>query len=143
MKRGRIAYVEREIILNEMGREAEARYQYNLKQSGYKWEHFDMAFHWEPDVVAFDNSYWLDTGNEHLNKILTWLEYGTGLFGPKGKMIVPKTKKFMKFKINTRWIFARRIKGIKPMFAFTKAIESVRNERIGLQRQIRHFLNME
>jgi len=143
MKRGRIAYYEREVILDEIGQEAENRYIYNLRQSGYKTEQFDTAFHWEPDVDLFDNSYFLDTGDQHLNKVLQYLEYGTGLYGPKGRIIKPVAKKMMKFNIDGQTIFTRRVKGIKPMFAFTKAIESVRNERVGLQRQIRHYLNIE
>ena len=142
MRRGRIGFVEREIILDEIGREAEERFKYNLRQSGYKWRHFDQAFHWAPNVETFDNDYWLDAGDDHLNKVLQWLEYGTGLFGPKGQMILPKTRRYMKFRKKGNIIFARKVKGIKPMFAFTKAIESVRNERVGLQKQIRHFLNI-
>ena len=145
VRRGRLANSEREIILNAIGEEAERRYQENLVQTGYKGLYkFMDAFNFEPDIQAFDNNYWLDTGDTETTRILTYLEYGTGLYGPNQKpiqssKISEKTgvNTLLKFKYRGVQLYKMTVKGIKPGFMFTKAIESVRNERNMLMRNVR------
>lgn len=150
VRAGRISDDERFEILVELGEEAIRRYQYNLRNCGYKgYGKFKNAMQYEPDVAAFDNYYYLDTGNEELNRILRYLEYGTGLYGPKGEVIQssktsPRTgnQLLLKFKYKGHQLYKMTVKGIKPAFNFTKAVESVRNERNMLQRQIRRRLGI-
>ena len=145
VKSGRISNQARAIILDELGKIAERRYKTNLRNAGIKgYMHFNYAFNYAPDIDAFDNEYWIDTGNDHLNRILKFLEYGTGLYGPNktpisSKKISAKTGNplLLKFKYKGRQLFKASVKGIKPAFMFTKAVESVRHERARLQRAIR------
>lgn len=149
VRRGRLSNIERLMILEKIGEEAEKRYRQNLVNTGYKGRWFKNAFHYEPDIYAFDNYYELDTGNQELNQILKYLEYGTGLYGSKRRMIQSKrisektgNKLLLKFKYEGQWFFKRKVKGIKPGFMFTKAIESVRNEFNQLMRRFRLELNI-
>jgi HK97 gp10 family phage protein len=43
-----------------------------------------------------------------------YLEYGTGLYGPKEKVIKPKEKQVLCFEINGKEIFATHTKGMTP-----------------------------
>jgi len=144
LRSGRLSYVEREILLERIGEEAEKRYRQNLTNTGYKGYWFMDAFKFIPDVYNFENYYELDTGNTELNKILGYLEYGTGLYGKRKRMIQSKKiskktgqKLLLKFEYEGNWIFKRKVKGIKPGFMFTKAVESVRNEWETLIRRFR------
>ena len=144
VRAGRLANIERLMILEKIGQEADKRYRSNLINTGYKGRWFKNAFKFEPDVESFDNYYELDTGNAELNQILTYLEYGTGLYGKRKRMIQSKktsqktgNKLLLKFKSEGKWFFKRKVKGIKPGFMFTKAVESVRNEFKQLVRRFR------
>ena len=53
-------------------------------------------------------------------KYALWQEKGTGIYAGKGP-ITPKSKKFLAWKQNGKWIFARQVKGIKPKLFFKKA----------------------
>lgn len=135
LRAGRLALAERYEILEYIGKEANRRYLRNLKATGYKGTKFKKAFHFEPDPVAFDNHYYLETDSEELNRILQYLEYGTGLYGKRKRAITskktsPKTHQqlLLKFKYEGQMVFTRQVKGVKPGFMFTKAVESVRNE---------------
>ena len=149
-RRGRIADDERFLILQELGEYAKEKYQENLRRTGYKgMSKFMDAFQYEPDVKNFDNHYWIDTGNEELNRILRYLEYGTGLYGPNRKRIEskktsPKTGNQLLLKFNYRGVplYRMSVKGIKPGFMFTKAIESVRHNRNILQKMARNTLGI-
>lgn len=50
-----------------------------------------------------------------------FLDEGTGIYGPKKKLIVPTNKKALKFKIGGTTIFVKSIKGIKPLHMILKA----------------------
>ena len=149
VRAGRLSNEERLVILEKIGKEAEKRYRQNLRNTGFKKTWFNIAFQFAPDPINFDNDYMLDTGSEHLNRILQWLEYGTGLYGSRKRMIQssktsPKTgnKLLLKFKVVGAWVYKRKVKGIKPGFMFTKAVESVRNEHTSLMRRFRMELNI-
>jgi hypothetical protein len=123
--------------LNAMGEEANKRYKENLKRyamlAGYNILNADFltAFKWRPVWTKLDNEYWLDCGNDEWNRVLRYFEYGTGLFGPKEDFIYAKNYRYMKFfwKRQQKWIYAEKTTGIRGGFMFTKAVESVRNEK--------------
>lgn len=46
-------------------------------------------------------------------KLIEWLRFGTGIYGPRGTPIVPKKYKFLKFDIGGETIFARSVRGMK------------------------------
>ena len=144
LRPGRISNVEKGDILEYIGQEATRRYKRNLFETGYKGDVFKEAFFFSPDQFGIDNYYWLDAGSKRLNEILRYLEYGTGLYGPLKKSIQSKKISYktgnlvlLKFKIEESFIYTRSVKGIKPGYMFTKAVESVRNERSRLQREYR------
>ena len=146
LRAGRISNDERFDILQYIGEEGERRYKNNLMASGFKFDYFLEAFKWDTYIDAFQNYYYLDSGNEHLNKILKWLEYGTGLYGPAGKVIQSsqisqKTGRQLLLKISARkpgpYTYTKSVRGIKPGYMFTKAVESLENDREYLQRQYR------
>lgn len=47
------------------------------------------------------------------DKIIRWVNDGTGLFGPHRRWIYPKTKDRMTFQINGEWVSAKRTMGQK------------------------------
>lgn len=150
-KAGRPGLEEQKIILEKIGQEAEKRYQYNLQQTGYQGEWFKHAFKWESDAETMTNYYYLDTGNQKLNQILQYLEYGTGLYGSlkakwiESTRISPRTGKrlLLKFQYEGNFIYKRKVKGIKPGFMFTKAVASIQDDTDRLIRYHRAKLRTE
>jgi len=53
-----------------------------------------------------------------------FLEYGTGIYGPKHKMITPVNKKALRWFVGNKPFFARQVKGIKPLLLINKALMS-------------------
>jgi hypothetical protein len=54
-----------------------------------------------------------------------YLEIGTGIYGPSGKMITPKNKKMLAWKDDDgKWIFARAVRGIAPRPYIKPAVDS-------------------
>lgn len=53
-------------------------------------------------------------------------EYGTGIYGKTGKPITPKRGKFLRFKYNGRWVYARSVKGTRGKFYMKKGKEAAR-----------------
>jgi len=131
-------------ILNSIGKIAQGRYNQNLffGAKGYNLRMLMNTLHFEPNLSTFENRYWIETGSQELDKLAHYFEYGTGIYnskGPKrmikprsvGKMVFPGTKKFA-----GQMIFTDEIKGVKPVFMMTKAVESVKNERNMLEYRI-------
>lgn len=124
-------------VLERMGRLAQSKYNQNLffGGKGYNLRFLMDTLYYAPDLEAFDNEYWVDTGTEEGNKIADYFEYGTGLYNTKGrkKMIRPKRDDKMKFegtkKFKGQFIFTKEVKGVKPVFMMTRAVNSVRHER--------------
>ena len=54
-----------------------------------------------------------------------YVEFGTGIFGPKGTPIVPKNKNYLAFKINGKWIRTKSVKGQKPNPFVGRTVENV------------------
>jgi len=142
VRRGRIADDERLILLQELGKIAQQRYNKNLKHGGHQYNLgiLKNALQFSPNIEVFENYYWIDTGNQELNKIAEYFEYGTGIHNTRYRRgpIVPKKGKVMKFRKSWYGIrFAAGVQGVRPVFMMTKAVKSVENERVTLQRQIR------
>lgn len=54
-----------------------------------------------------------------------YVEYGTGLYGPRGQYITPKIAKFLAWKTgDDKWVFARRVRGMHPWHFMQKAFEA-------------------
>ena len=53
-----------------------------------------------------------------------YVEYGTGIYGPNGQPIRPKTKKALYFKVAGQPVFARSVKGQKAQPFFKPGVEN-------------------
>lgn len=49
-------------------------------------------------------------------KYAGWVHNGTGIYGPRGTPIRPRSHKFLRFKPRgaTKWVYARQVKGMRP-----------------------------
>jgi len=55
-------------------------------------------------------------------------EFGTGIYGPKKRMIVPKRAAFLVFKNKSgKLIFAKKVRGTKPKKFMQKGLQSVQD----------------
>lgn len=74
-------------------------------------------------------------GKDEPKLLPVWLEFGTGIYGPRRHPVVPRRAKFLRFAgRNGRIIFARSVRGIKPRRFFSKtekATESARRRLAG------------
>lgn len=57
---------------------------------------------------------------------MKFLNDGTGIYGPKGQKIKPRTKKLLVFEYKGNTVFARSIKGIKPLRIVEKSIKDTK-----------------
>ena len=148
LKAGRISYMDRAIILEALGEIVKAKYIYNLKNNhqGYNLNLINHALQVDSNIYTFENDYYLDAGVEKLTNIANYFEYGTGLNNSMRKShgrryIKPTTKEYMKFEgTNTfegKTIFAKKVRGVRPIFAMTKAVKDVELNRKTYQRAIR------
>lgn len=143
LRAGRLKDIERMAILQELGETARERFDYNLvnNSSGYNLRIFRGALQYSPDIENFENAYFIDTGNDELNTIAEYFEYGTGIYNTRFRgrgMIRPRVKQAMKFLAkNGKAVFAKEVKGVRPVFMMRKAVKSVEFDRKELQRQIR------
>lgn len=57
-----------------------------------------------------------------------WVHDGTGLYGPRHRLITPTTKQFLRFtpKGSTKVIFRRSVKGMRPNQFLKKALPAAR-----------------
>lgn len=60
------------------------------------------------------------------DKIISWVNDGTGIFGPYRRMIYPKKKKAMVFEIDGEWVVAKKVKGQKGQKFIQKGIKASR-----------------
>lgn len=61
-------------------------------------------------------------------KYAPYQETGTGLYGPRRQMITPRSGRFLRFKVNGQWVFARAVRGVKPKWYMKKGYEEVQNK---------------
>lgn len=145
LRAGRLSNEERLIILEELGKVAQEKYNDILSSNhrGYNLSLLQGSLQFRPDIKTFDNDYWIETGSDELNKIASYFEYGTGLFNSKTKSsarkyITPVTSEYMRFIAKDgNLVFAKQTRGVKPIFMMTKAVQHVAFNRPYIQRQIR------
>ena len=145
LRAGRLSNEERLTILIELGEIAREKYNKNLffGAGSYNLGILKDSLQYAPNTEEFENYYWVDAGSERLNEISNFFEYGTGLFNTKRKgksrPIKSKSGKVMKFKSSKtgKMVFAKQVKGVKPVFMFTKTMRTMEFDRQYLQRQIR------
>lgn len=121
-------------LLKELGKEVQRRYKQNLRENnyGYNLKLIENGVQFESDIVEFDNLYFFDNGEEKLDKIAYYFEYGTGLYNSsgKGKPITPKNAEFLTWiGKNGKRLFAKEVRGVHPLFALMKAVKSVDHDR--------------
>ena len=58
-------------------------------------------------------------------KYLPWVNDGTGIYGPRGKPITPKTAKFLHFHWKGREWFLKSVKGQKPQKFVEKSMSEI------------------
>lgn len=142
LRAGRLSYAERDIILQTLGTLAQEKYDEEVthNQYGYNLSLLKGSLQYESDLIAFENYYYLENPDPELNDLAHYFEYGTGLFNTKNRRgpIIPVTKSILKFRKEWNGImFARQVKGVRPIFAFTTTVQYMRQNRQHLQREIR------
>jgi len=70
-----------------------------------------------------------------------YLEYGTGIYGPLGVPITPKTAKALKFEKGGKTIFAKSIKGMTPQ-PFIRPVFHQQFIKIVIENAKRHFADV-
>jgi hypothetical protein len=149
IKSGRISNKERFAILLELGRMAQEIYDHIVTSNprGYRLSMLEGSLKFQPNIETFNNVYWIDTGDEKLNDIAYYFEYGTGLYNTKVRFlrnrdyIRPVNRTLMIFRKPWHGILAmRKVKGVMPVSMMTKAVKTIDNERDYLQREIREQL---
>lgn len=58
-----------------------------------------------------------------------WVHEGTGIYGPRGRYILPRSGKFMTWQEGGEWVVARRVAGIPKRPYLRDAMEAVINRR--------------
>jgi len=146
LRRGRLSNYERELILIELGELTRQRYDEYLERNnrGYNLNLLKGSLQFIPMPNAFENEYYLNASDEELTKLAYYFEYGTGLFNTKTRIkanldyIRSKSGKLLRFQDKKgKLIFTPKVKGVRPVFAMTKAIKSIDQQRDVLQRGIR------
>lgn len=144
LRAGRISNDERLQILTKMGKIAQEKYNdYLLQGAGnYNLQMLRNSLMFFSDVKTFQNVYWIKAKTDELTKVAYYFEYGTGIFNSKSKRgayIKPKKGEYMvwKSKTSNQMIFAKRTKGVRPVFMMTKAIHYVADNQKEIQRKIR------
>jgi len=146
LRAGRISNVERLSILTALGKYAQKRYNEYVTNNryGYNLKLLKGALQFVPDVDAFENEYFVDTGSRKLNSIAAYFENGTGLYNTKYKhtgraRIEPGTGKMLLY-FRKPWHGIKAmasVRGVRPVFMLKRTMKSIEFNRAVLQRQIR------
>ena len=145
---GNISNSERLVILHELGKIAQGKYDDFIISGGtargYKLYPLKGSLQYQPNMSSFDNEYWLQGTDDHWTKVAIWFEYGTGLYNQKragryrAGYIKPVIKDYMTFVAKDgKFVKTDRVKGVHPILAMTKAIKYVEFNRKHLQKEIR------
>lgn len=142
LRPGRLSNQERFEILNEMGNIARKRYDeiLDINHFGYNLEVLKGGLHFRPNVLTFENEYWVEYPTEELNLIAGYFEFGTGINNTKGPKdyIRPTQKKAMKFVAKRGGLtFAKKVRGVRPLFMFERTMSEMKNNKQSLQRKFR------
>lgn len=119
-------------ILNEIGRITKGRYNQNLYfgAGSYNLGLLMDALQYEV-TKDLELKFWVDAGNEKLDRIAHYFEYGTGLNNVQGykEAIVAKKGKLLRFRNKKgKWVSTKEVAGVRPIFMMTKAVSSINNE---------------
>lgn len=148
LQAGRISYEERAEILYRLGEIAQKKYDEFVIQGGsakgYNLTPLVGSLQFKMNVEAFENDYWLEQVDEHWTKVAIYFEYGTGLFNTtragkyRAGYIKPVVEEYLSFVAKDgKFVKTKRVKGVQPVFAMTKAIKYVEFNRARIQRQVR------
>jgi len=148
LRPGRISMDEKELILEMLGAIAQDKYDEYIVQGGrakgYSLGPLQGSLKFTTNPESFENDYHLEGENEHWTNVANYFEYGTGLYNQRraGKYragyIRPTTAEYMKFTLKGgTQMFAKKVKGVHPIFAMEKAVKYVQFNRPMLQRDIR------
>jgi hypothetical protein len=141
-------YPVRLAILDGLYKAVQKKFNENLKTilgaKQYEYHSFMNAVRYHPDPVKMVNHYYLDAGDTQSktdgktrNEVLGFMEYGTGLYGAKAEWIEsnkisPRTGKQMMLKFTASdgsTQYKIRVRGIRPGFMYTKALEYVEHNK--------------
>lgn len=152
LKSGPIDLSEKQIILETLGEFAQQKYNefVDRNSEGYNLSVLKGCLQYEINLDTFDLDYYLEGRDQGLTDIANYFEYGTGLYNSKraGKYragyIKPVHQKYMMF-MGTKafegdFIKTKRVKGVKPIFAMTKTIAFMKQNRKRFQHTIRERL---
>lgn len=150
IKPGPISDYERALILNKLGKYAQAKYDEFIVSGGdalgYNLMALRGSLQFEIDVDNFENFYYIEGTDKHWTDVALYFEYGTGLYNSKragryhAGYIKPVTADYLRFltkKSPRHWVTTDRVTGVRPVLAANKAIKLVEFERRKLQREIR------
>lgn len=59
-------------------------------------------------------------------KYATYIEYGTGVYGPKRQPITPKSAKVLAFRVGGKQIFTKKVMGMRPKPFFKPGYEAAK-----------------
>ena len=79
----------------------------------------EMKRSWEIEKVN-DKTWKIFNSAEHA----VFREFGTGIHGPKHQYITPVNKKALRWFVNNKPVFAKKVKGIQGLFLLEKAKHS-------------------
>lgn len=149
---GRISNEERYLILLELGRIAQEKYDEFIYSAGlvagYNLKKLQGSLQFEPNEYEFANYYYLEGKDEKWTDIANYFEYGTGLYNTKragryrGGYIRPVHAEYMNFisKKTGKWVTTDKVRGVRAMMAMQKAVKFIEFNRERFQRDIRIHL---
>jgi hypothetical protein len=62
-----------------------------------------------------------------------WVHDGTGIYGPRGLPIIPRTAKFMVFQIDGKWFRKHEVYGQRPQPFLKEAVEEAQRSTIPIE----------
>lgn len=151
---GRISNYERALILEELGKIAQEKYDeyvvFGGLTLGYNLRALKGSLHFESDIINFENYYYLQGTDEKWTDIANYFEYGTGLYNTKragkyrGGYIKPVHGEYMRFisKKTGKFVIIDKVHGVRPVMAMQKAEKYIQFNREKLQREIRIRLRL-
>jgi hypothetical protein len=97
-------------------------FTYSVKKSGPKIG--ELRVNWYP--------------KERPRKLLDWIVFGTGIYGPMQKRIVPKKKPFLAWQNSStgKWMRAKSVRGMRPRNFVSSAWQQLSNKRSDLYEKI-------
>ena len=139
----------RKTILNALGEIAQAKYDelVSYNHYGYNLLKLKGSLKYKSNIELFHNEYYLEGVNDEWTRIAKYFEYGTGLYNTKrsgryraGYIKPTKAHKYLAFmgtkKFAGQLILAKRVKGVRPVFAMLNTLAFMRKRKNELQLKI-------